>query len=660
MPIYGTAGNDNLPGTANGDDIYGYAQGTANPDAETGNDSLSGFLGNDRLYGGGGNDTLDGGGGFDQLFGGAGDDVLRDGGTGIDDFFGGAGNDLFLVSGSGNDDFFGGTGTDTLRLEGDVTWSRLFLNAAAGVELLDLSAGVVNGTSGNDTFDLSGVQTANYGGRAIEMFSGTNTFIGHGGADHVRVTGGLAEFTGGGGNDILNAQNARVDFNGGDGDDLLLLSGAGSGDTVQGGSGTDTVRLTAAAERRVLVFDAASSIEQFDRAGFALIGTINNDTFDFSGLSVFGDTGPMIDLGNGEDLYIGWSGTDRVNGGFSSDTLIGNDGNDRLDGGGSADLLQGGAGNDRYIVDTALDVVDETGASGIDTVQSTVTISLAESTTMRGALENLVLTGTLAINGTGNALDNRLTGNAANNALFGGSGDDTLSGGVGNDRLVGGSGQDRLLGGKGNDTYSVDSTGDAVVEKKGQGTDTVISTINHKLAANVENLVLSGQNANVGTGNGMANRITGNGEDNRLSGAGGNDQLAGAAGDDILSGGLGRDRLSGGAGQDLLIGQGGADSFVFDQPLRSSNIDHIRDFSGAAKDRILLEADIFRGLGRGQLDEVDFRGGGTASGREAQLIYDRDTGKLFYDPDGAGRAQKSLFAILDNRAALDADDIFLI
>lgn len=684
MNIHGTAGDDILDGTSDGDAIYGYPEGTTSPDEETGNDTLRGGGGNDRLYGGGGNDTLQGGDGFDRMYGGAGDDVLQDGGNGLDEFDGGAGNDLFLISGSGNDVFLGGEGTDTLRLEGDVTWSRLTLDAAASVEILDLGAGTLFGTTGNDWFDLSGVQTVDYGGRPIEMGGGNNTFIGHAGNDDVLTSGGFADFTGGDGNDTLRAVGSLVDFDGGAGNDLLLLSGYGWNDTISGGSGTDTVRLSGAAVRHNLIFDAASGIEIFDRAGFALSGTAYSDVFDFSGLQSFVNSGGRIDMGNGHDLYIGSSGNDAVLGGFGNDTLIGGAGNDYLDGGGSADTLIGGAGNDRYVVDHVSDVVDERDGNGIDQVASSISFSLEISTNLRGDVENLKLTGTDAIDGTGNALDNRIEGNSASNRLSGGDGNDKLYGGAGNDHLDGGSGIDLMVGGKGNDTYvidgdtiSIDGAIDRIVERAGEGIDLVISYANVTLARNVENLVLRGE-AVQGWGNTLANRIIGNTEDNQLWGKGGNDRLSGERGQDMLNGGAGKDRLfggggnddlrggagrdqlTGGAGQDRLTGDGGADDFIFAERLLPGNVDHITDFNSRSGDRLLLDRDIFAGLEIGQLGEANFHEGMSAIGDAPQMIYARETGQLWFDPDGEGGAQMRLIAVLDNTARLHADDIFII
>ncbi|POR44979.1 type I secretion protein [Methylobacterium sp. V23] len=101
--------------------------------------------------------------------------------------------------------------------------------------------------------------------------------------------------------------------------------------------------------------------------------------------------------------------------------------------------MQGLSGNDTYIVDNTGDRIFEAVNAGIDTVQSSVTYTLAAN------LEKLVLTGTNAINGTGNALANVLTGNGAANTLAGGDGADLLEGKAGNDILTGGLGADAFL-----------------------------------------------------------------------------------------------------------------------------------------------------------------------------------------------------------------------
>ena len=93
-------------------------------------------------------------------------------------------------------------------------------------------------------------------------------------------------------------------------------------------------------------------------------------------------------------------------------------------------------------------------------------------------------------------------------------------------------GIDSLTGGAGNDTYVVDNAADLVTENLAEGTDLVQSSVTHTLAANVENLTLTGVAAINGTGNAGVNVITGNAAANVLDGAAGADSLLGGAGND--------------------------------------------------------------------------------------------------------------------------------
>jgi serralysin len=167
-----------------------------------------------------------------------------------------------------------------------------------------------------------------------------------------------------------------------------------------------------------------------------------------------------------------------------------------------------------------------------------------------------------------------------------------------------------MTGGTGGDTYVVDNAADRTVETNAIDRDRVVTKVNHTLAGNVENLILSGASATRGTGNGLSNMIVGTDADNRLDGGGGDDKLVGRAGHDALLGmdgndrvfgltgndaalgGRGNDTIDGGVGRDILSGGAGADRFVFrstgDTSVLNGSADLITDFSRADGDRVLL------------------------------------------------------------------------
>jgi len=153
----------------------------------------------------------------------------------------------------------------------------------------------------------------------------------------------------------------------------------------------------------------------------------------------------------------------------------------------------------------------------MDVVYSSIDYTLGNN------LENLVLTGTDAIDAAGNELNNSIKGNASDNVLTGGEGNDTLNGGVGADTMIGGAGNDR---------YYVDNAGDVMSENADGGTDTVYSSISYTLGANLEKLSLTGTDVINGTGNELNNSIKGNTAANFLAGGTGNDVLTGGSGSD--------------------------------------------------------------------------------------------------------------------------------
>lgn len=254
-------------------------------------------------------------------------------------------------------------------------------------------------------------------------------------------------------------------------------------------------------------------------------------------------------VGNGgNDRLLAGLGNDTLFGGSGSDVLDGSAGNDYLDGGLDGDTMAGGPGHDTYVVETAGDIVLEViagGAGGSDIVVTAIDYTAPTN------VEDLVAKDGMAVDLTGNGLDNSLLGNELDNVLIGNAGRDRLLGEDGNDQLEGGLGVDFMYGGVGDDTYLVDSRADVIGEHANQGKDTVITSTSYTLSSNIENLTASGS-ANVTLG--------GNSLDNHLVGNSGNNILAGGLGADILEGGLGDDIYVLNDQLDSIIDIGGIDT----------------------------------------------------------------------------------------------------
>ena len=334
--------------------------------------------------------------------------------------------------------------------------------------------------------------------------------------------------TGGDGNDTLNGGAGADTLSGGGGNDIYVIDNVGDIVVELAGGGTDTVQSS-------ISYSLADNAESLTLTGAEAIN------------------------GTGNAL------ANTLTGNAAANTLVSGDGNDSLNGGAGADTMFGGAGNDLYTVDNAGDIVTELVGEGTDTVQSSIRYALGDN------VENLTLTGTLATDGTGNALDNSLTGNAAAN---------TLNGGDGGDILNGGAGIDTLIGGAGNDAYVVDNIADVVVEFANEGTDTVSASVTHTLASNIENLSLTGTAAINAKGNELDNLILGNSASNTLVGAAGNDTLDGGAGNDTLDGGAGNDTY--------VLGRGYGSDTAQENDSTTGNRDVLQFMGGIATDQIWL------------------------------------------------------------------------
>ena len=385
-----------------------------------GNDTAHGGDAADLFNGGFDDDSLSGNGGDDVLDGGAGNDFL-DGGDGADILRGGLGDDVYVVASLDDDveeaDEVGGA--DTVR-------ASISYVLGANVENLVLTGAAHLSGTGNE---LANILTGNDGDNVLDGGLGLDRLRGGKGNDTYVVDdeGDVVVEAADEGTDVVHASVSYAlslnverlvltgarDINGvgnqlanviiGNGGDNLIDGGAGA-DLLQGGDGDDTYLVDHAGD---VVNEAAGE---------------GDDTVQSSVSFTLG--------AHLEALILTGAGHIHGTGNGLANALTGNGGNNVLDGGAGADMLAGGDGNDTYVVDDSGDVVTEDEDAGIDTVQASV------SYTLGAHVENLILTGSADLAGTGNDLANTLAGNAGHNMLRGGMGNDILDGGAGTDTAM--------------------------------------------------------------------------------------------------------------------------------------------------------------------------------------------------------------------------------
>ena len=115
----------------------------------------------------------------------------------------------------------------------------------------------------------------------------------------------------------------------------------------------------------------------------------------------------------------------------------------------------------------------------------------------------------------------------------------------------------------------------------------------------------------------------------------------------------------------MITGGAGNDLFVFDlKPHASTNHTTITDFGivGGNNDEIYLENAIFTTLRAGGLVDDAFVANltGKAADAEDRIIYETDTGKLFYDTNGNADGGAIQFALLTANLALTNNDFMVI
>ena len=296
--------------------------------------------------------------------------------------------------------------------------------------------------------------------------------------------------------------------------------------------------------------------------------------------------------------------------------------------------------NETFTLNLASPINASLGTAKTATTTITDTLSASVTTTLPSGVENLTLTGTTAINGTGNAGDNVLQGNSANNTLTGLDGNDTYrflaNTALGTDTIT-----ETTTGGIDN----LDFTGTTAAVNVNLGIATS-QTVNSrlKLILSANNVI---ENATGGTGN---DRLTGNTLNNTLNGGSGNDQLQGLGGDDtlwggagndILNGGIGNDSLWGGLGDDILTGGVGNDQYLFqgDSVFSTSlGVDYISEFE-LGLDQIVLSKATFNAItnlpGQALTDFAVVSDDEFVNASSARIVFSQGTGSIFYNQDGS-------------------------
>jgi hypothetical protein len=497
-----------------------------------------------------------------------------------------------------------------------VTWADPSLNNGA-IETVIIDARsdriTVVGTGDNDIYAPSAHAGDNFNGNAgfdtltfKESTAGVavNLVAGNGSAGDAAgdTYTNFEKVIGSNFNDTLEGGAGHV-FVGGAGNDTYIVHAS---DTVidESGGGYDQVYST-------VTYTLSADIENLFASGGNAIDLTGNGS---SNLIIGNDAANRLTGHGGDDALYGNGGSDVLDGGDGNDGLNGGDGDDALNGGTGNDALDGGSGNDNLA-----------GGSGLDNLQG----------------------------GSGN---DTLDGGGENDVLNGGDGIDNLSGGDGDDTLNGNGGADVMNGGAGNDVYYIDEVNDQVIDGAGMDTVVISTTYDISRLTTIENF----------TGIGAASiTLTGNAFNNTLTGNDGANILMGGAGNDFLNGGAGKDRLHGGLGADKLDGGTQADIFVFDTNWKTKgNADRIVNY--AREDSIYLEDKYFKVGPKGSITKPKkmaakhFYAGTKAHDADDRIIYNKNEGALYYDPDGNGAKKAVLFATIENRLKIDHHEFFVI
>ncbi len=540
-------------------------------------ETISGFLSNDTIYGGLGDDTLNGNSGNDKLYGGVGSDILN-GGVGDDKFFFNKGDGVDYIN-----DF---SGNNQIILT-DIKSSEIYYSFDKG--MLNINYGE------SDVIKIKNFLANNRDNFSIKF------------ADGVVVTNanfdsevGVQYWI----RNLVGSTNSSVDFKYAfptvipsyltNPNEISTWSALGDSaknyilsrfDQLSGSTGLNFTETSNLSQQNVITVQRNA---QSDSSGYAYFPTssyIGSDIF----FNIDYASDPLKswqkyvfphEVGHALGLIHSFEGfkanlfseTEESTKWtvMSYNTIDYTDGDYKPFDFAALQAMYGinqtsRSGNDTYQFDSTTGVLiwDGTGNDSIDASNSSLKAYinlnsgawsyLGEKSQYISSVNQLAINLSTVIEnaiGTnlddtliGNQFDNNLDGRNGDDTLIGNWGDDTLLGQAGNDKLIGGIGSDTLIGGLGDDVYYIDSL-DSIVEKTGEGVDTVVAEFSYTLniSDNLENLTLSGLLNIDGVGNSSNNKIVGNG---------GNNTLDAGAGDDILIGGLGQDILIGGLGNDV-------------------------------------------------------------------------------------------------------------
>ncbi|MFK4770539.1 calcium-binding protein [Rhizobium sp. ZW T2_16] len=311
-------------------------------------------------------------------------------------------------------------------------------------------------------------------------------------------------------------------------------------------------------------------------------------------------------------------GNDKLNGGDGGDDLYGYAGNDVLKGGAGDDFFVGGEGKDTY-----------DGGAGWDQ------LSFDDSFLSKAAKKGVTIDATAhkATDPYGN-----VESFSSIESFRGTKFVDTLKGSTADEQFMGLAGADKIDGGGGFDEVRYHRD----VNRGGKNGVTVDLTKGYAIDGFKTKDTLTSIEAARGTD--FADKLIGNSVKNSLRGDGGKDQIYGKLGNDKLQGG------------------GGKDAFFFDTKLNgSSNVDTITDFS-VTDDTVYLAKAIFTkiaGTGAMSSDQFYASTSGKAHDADDRITYNKQTGDLFYDSDGAGKAAAVRFAIVEDGLKLTSTDFFL-